>query len=111
MLLALSWLPARPGVALELGNEELAAAREVTCILAQDALGFLDADAFNALLDGALEDFDIPQGDVIYAKALGYFDGLMFGLPDDNERLINDRLRSFNSSGACNRLVTGTVRI
>ena len=43
--------------------------------MAQDSLGYLSADDFNDLIDQALSDFDDEDGDVVYAKAVGYFDG------------------------------------
>ena len=97
--------------ALSLGPDEFVAAREVTCILAQDALGYLGEEDFNALLDSALESFDATQGDVIYAKALGYFDGLMFGIPGGDDALVSDRLRAFNQSQACSGLVVSNYRL
>jgi hypothetical protein len=48
--------------------------------------------------------YDQAQGDVIYAKAIGYFDGLMFGLPADDASEINARLQQYLSSKACTRL-------
>lgn len=97
--------------ALSLGPDEFVAAREVTCILAQDALGYLGEDDFNTLLDGALERFDDSQGDVIYAKALGYFDGLMFGIPEGDASLVSERLRAFNQSQACSGLVVSNYQL
>lgn len=108
--LLLAVLPVPRVLALVLGAEELAAARAVTCVLAQDALGYLSEDQFDTLLDGALEDFDETQGDIIYAKALGYVDGLMFGLPEGDERRVNERLRRFNASSACTRRVSDSLR-
>ena len=97
--------------ALSLGPDEFVAAREVTCILAQDALGYLDEEDFNTLVDNALESFDAAEGDVIYAKALGYFDGLMFGIPEGSDARVNSRLRAFNQSQACSGLVISNYRL
>ncbi|MHA7816803.1 MAG: hypothetical protein ACX93N_10025 [Pseudohaliea sp.] len=109
--IALGLFLAQGARALSLGPDEFVAAREVTCILAQDALGYLREDDFNTLLDGALESFDEGQGDVIYAKALGYFDGLMFGIPDGDEGQVSERLRAFNQSQACSGLVVSNYRL
>ncbi|WP_144244403.1 hypothetical protein [Pseudohaliea rubra] len=108
---ALGLFLAQGARALSLGPDEFVAARQVTCILAQDALGYLGEDAFNTLLDGALENFDDGQGDVIYAKALGYFDGLMFGIPAGDDALVSERLRAYNQSQACSGLVVSNYRL
>ena len=42
--------------------------------------------------------------DVIYAQALGYFDGLMFGIPAGDDREVSARLQEYLSSAACTRL-------
>jgi hypothetical protein len=91
--------------ALSLGPDEFAAARDVTCILAQDALGYLTEEEFTTLVDEALAGYDEVDGDILYAQALGYFDGLMFGLPPGDDRQISGRLRQFNASAACRRAV------
>lgn len=91
--------------ALALGPEEFAAARHLTCVLAQDSLGYLSDDDFAELTDDVLEDYEQDTGDVIYAKALGYFDGLMFGLPEGDTSRIDARLRSFLESQSCTRVV------
>jgi hypothetical protein len=95
--------------ALSLGPREFAAARDVACIMAQDSLGYLSEDDYTTLVDNALADFEDEQGDVVYAKAVGYFDGLMFGIPEDDRRLVDERLRDFNNSAACTRLVSERV--
>ncbi len=91
--------------ALALGPDEFAAARQLTCVLAQDSLGYLSEDDFVAMTDELLEDYDQVDGDVIYAKALGYFDGLMFGLPEGDASQINGRLHTFLESQACTQTV------
>jgi hypothetical protein len=90
--------------ALELGAEDFVAAREMTCVLAQESLGYLSEDEYAAMADTVLEDYDQGQADVIYAQALGYFDGLMFGLPESDERQVGARLQEFVASAACTRL-------
>ncbi len=89
--------------ALELGAEDFVAAREMTCVLAQESLGYLSDEEYAAMAEAVLADYDASQSDVIYAQALGYFDGLMFGLPESDERDIADRLQSFVASSACTR--------
>lgn len=89
--------------ALELGAEDFVAAREMTCVLAQDSLGYLSSDEYAEMAEAILADYDQAQTDVIYAQALGYFDGLMFGLPESDEREIGARLQSFVASSACTR--------
>ncbi|MFV0478571.1 MAG: hypothetical protein ACK5ME_12175 [Parahaliea sp.] len=91
--------------ALSMGPDEFAAARQLTCVLAQDSLGYLSEDDFVVLADDVLADYDTSGGDVIYAKALGYFDGLMFGLPAGDQKRINARLHSFLESHACTSIV------
>ncbi|MBN7797965.1 hypothetical protein [Parahaliea mediterranea] len=91
--------------ALALGPDEFVAARQLTCVLAQDSLGYLSADDFSDLTEEVLADYEQADGDVIYAKALGYFDGLMFGLPESDSSQIQARLRSFLESQACTRVV------
>ena len=102
--LALSSLSAK---ALALGPDEFAAARQLTCVLAQDSLGYLNEDQYNTMVGDVLDSYADQDGDVIYAKALGYFDGLMFGIAEDNQRLVNARLQSFVESRSCTQ--TGGV--
>lgn len=97
--------------ALALGPKEFAAAKDVACVMAQDSLGYLSEDDFNDLIDQVLSDFDGEAGDVVYAKAVGYFDGLMFGIPESDQRLIQERLREFNASRECTRLVGSNYQL
>lgn len=97
--------------ALALGPKEFAAAKDVACVMAQDALGYLSEDDFNGLLDQVLSDFDAEAGDVVYAKAVGYFDGLMFGIPESDRGLVQERLHEFNSSHVCTRLVSSNYHL
>ncbi len=90
--------------ALALGPDEFAAAKRLSCVLAQDSLGYLSEDDYLALTDEVLEEYDAIDGDVIYAKALGYFDGLMFGIPEQDAAGIQSRLRSFVDSQDCTHL-------
>lgn len=97
--------------ALALGPKECAAAKNVTCVMAQDSLGYLSEDDFNDLIDEALSGFEGDAGDVIYAKAVGYFDGLMFGIPESDQDLVQARLRQFNTSRACTQLVSSNFQL
>jgi hypothetical protein len=91
--------------ALALGPDEFAAAQQLTCVLAQDSLGYLSESEYDELVDEVLGSYEETDGDVIYAKALGYFDGLMFGIPERDANQINDRLRNFVQSQSCTRVV------
>lgn len=97
--------------ALALGPKEFAAAKTVACVMAQDSLGYLSENDFNDLVDQALADFEDDAGDVIYAKAVGYFDGLMFGIPESDRELVQARLRQFNTSRVCTRLVSSNFQL
>ncbi len=90
--------------ALELGPEDFVAARQMTCVLAQESLGYLSEDEYAEMAESVLSDYDQAQGDVVYAQALGYFDGLMFGLQADDSREISARLQEYVASSACTRL-------
>ena len=90
--------------ALALGPEDFLAARSMTCVLAQESLGYLSEDEFASAAESIMEGYDQAEGDVIYAKAIGYFDGLMFGLPANDSAAISDRLQQFLTSSACTRL-------
>jgi len=91
--------------ALALGPDEFAAARQLTCVLAQDSLGYLQQSQYDEMVDEVLDGYNETDGDVIYAKALGYFDGLMFGIPERDTRQVNARLQSFVESQACTQIV------
>lgn len=91
--------------ALSLGAEEFAASRQLSCVLAQDALGFLSEDEYADQVNEVLGNYDAEAGDVIYAKALGYFDGLMFGILERDQSAIQARLLEYSGSQACSRHV------
>jgi hypothetical protein len=84
--------------ALSLGPEEFAASTQLTCVLAQESLGYLSEDEYGSLTHNVLADFDASESDAIYAKALGYIDGLMFGIVDAYQlaRLSGDTARAEN---------------
>lgn len=90
--------------ALELGPEDFLAARHMTCVLAQESLGYLSEDEFAEAAEAIMTGYDQAEGDIIYAKAIGYFDGLMFGLPASDDGEISARLQQFLASKACTRL-------
>ncbi|WOJ95633.1 hypothetical protein R0137_10245 [Congregibacter brevis] len=90
-----------PTQALTLSSVELNAAAHLGCVLADDALGYLTEDQFNSRFDEAVGDLSEAQVDVIYAKALGYIDGLLFGLSSGEMDIANSRLESYSNSDAC----------
>jgi len=92
--------------ALELAPEDFLAARSMTCVLAQESLGYLSEEEYAEMAEAVLADYDQAEGDIIYAQALGYFDGLMFGLVESDDGEINARLQDYISSAAC-RAFTG----
>lgn len=87
--------------ALTLSSVELDAAAQLGCVLADDALGYLNEDQFNDRFDEVVGDLSEAQVDVIYAKALGYIDGLLFGLSSGSSDIANGRLESYSNSGRC----------
>ncbi|WP_439100883.1 hypothetical protein [Congregibacter sp.] len=90
-----------PSQALTLSSVELSAAQHLGCVLADDALGYLNEDQFNTRFDEAVGDLSDAQVDVIYAKALGYIDGLLFGVSSGDMDIANRRLESFSNSETC----------
>lgn len=87
--------------ALALGPAEFVASRNLACVLAQESLGYLLEDEYAAMTSELLDGYNQEESDVIYAKALGYYDGLMFDLPTGDEDSISDRLQQFVQSQAC----------
>ncbi|MEM6545974.1 MAG: hypothetical protein AAF680_13785 [Pseudomonadota bacterium] len=90
--------------ALSLGTAELRAAQELGCVLADDALGYLDEAQFDQRFDEVVNGFDAEQTDVIYAQALGYIDGLLFGIDGAQTKIAEDRLRQYSDSDRCARV-------
>ncbi len=101
----LSTLAAVPGHALTVGADELRAAKGLGCVLADDALGYLSEEQFNQRFDETVAGLSAEQEDVAYATALGYIDGLLFGVPSGNQRAATERLQAFSESEACSRFV------
>ncbi|MDC1287481.1 hypothetical protein N8198_06305 [Gammaproteobacteria bacterium] len=91
--------------ALALGVAELSAAKSLGCVLAEDALGYLSEEQFTERFDMVVDGFIEGKVDVIYAKALGYIDGLLFGLSSNDTADAMARLQDFSSSQACSRAV------
>lgn len=103
-------LAATPAQALTLSSAELAAAERLGCVLADDALGYLNEEQFNRRFDEAVTDFSEAQVDVIYAKALGYIDGLLYGVPSGETQVAAKRLESFSNSGRCDGGLSAAAR-
>ncbi|MFK7831078.1 MAG: hypothetical protein AB8B57_14970 [Congregibacter sp.] len=93
-----------PVQALTLSSVELQAASQLGCVLADDALGYLDEEQFNQRFDDVVQEFSDDAVDVIYAKALGYIDGLLFGVPSGESVLAAQRLEAYSNSGSCSRM-------
>jgi hypothetical protein len=87
--------------ALTLSSAELDAAAQLGCVLAEDALGYLNEDQFNDRFDTVVSNFSESQVDVIYAKALGYIDGLLFGLSSRDSAVAAKRLEAYSNSNNC----------
>lgn len=86
---------------LAMGPEEFAASGRLACVLAEESLGYLSKSEYGDLAEQVLEGFDQQETDAIYAKALGYYDGLMFGIPSGDQQQVYARLRNFVSSETC----------
>lgn len=94
--------------ALTLSSAHLAAAERLGCVLAEDALGYLSEEQFNDRFDDAVEGFGSDVVDVIYAKALGTIDGLLFGVTAGESVEVSRRLEAYSNSGRC-AAATGVV--
>ena len=88
-------------LALSSSAEEFHAARAMACVLAAQSLGYLSEEEYGERTHTVLDGFDDGERDQILAKALGYYDGLMFGLPAGDAAVINARLQEFVSSESC----------
>lgn len=87
--------------ALSLGTAEFLASRQMACVLAQESLGVLSEAEYGAMTHDLLDDFDASERDTILAKALGYYDGLMFEVSEDSPELVALRLETFVASDTC----------
>ena len=81
--------------------EEFAASRQMACVLAQQSLGHLTEDEYGKRTHTLLEGFDETERSTILAKAIGYYDGLMFDIADSDGSAVDTRLRDFIDSGTC----------
>ncbi len=87
--------------ALSLAPEEFQASRKLACVLAEQSLGYLTEDEYGARTHSVLDGFEESERDNILAKALGYYDGLMFSIEADDTQLVAERLETFVSSASC----------
>ena len=87
--------------ALEMAPKAFTASREMVCVLAQESLGELSEDEYGERMGDVLKGFDSDERDDILAKALGYYDGLMFSIAEDDTEGVNARLHYYISNGPC----------
>ena len=91
----------QPASALALAPEEVHASRQMACVLAEQSLGRLSEEQYGERTHTVLDGFDEAERDTILAKALGYYDGLMFAIAADDPEQMNDRLETFVASSSC----------
>lgn len=99
-------------LALSMAPEEFKASRQMACVLALQSLGQLSEDEYGERAHTLLDGFDDSEQSNILSKALGYYDGLMFEISDDDSTAVNLRLEDFVASRTCNddyRQVTHTL--
>ena len=87
--------------ALSLAPEEFQASRQMACVLAEQSLGYLSEDDYGARTHNVLNGFEESERSNILAKALGYYDGLMFEIAGDDTAAVNRRLEQFVASSSC----------
>ncbi len=87
--------------ALALAPEEFTASRQLACILAQQSLGQLSEDEYGEMTHNLLDEFEESERDAILAKALGYYDGLMFSIDGGDSVQVDHRLADFVNSQTC----------
>ncbi len=98
--------------ALSLAPDEFRASRQMACVLAEQSLGYLSEEDYGARTHSVLDGFEEDERSNILAKALGYYDGLMFEIADDDTAAVNQRLAKFVASPSCQgdyRAVTHTL--
>jgi len=88
--------------ALSLGPDDFSLASKLSCVLAEDSLGYLSPSEFESQVQEVLEEMTQEKADVIYSQALGYIDGLMFGIAESSSDEAKSRLSSFVLSASCN---------
>lgn len=84
--------------ALSLAPGEFVASRQLACVLAEQSLGYLSEVEYGEKTHTVLDGFDETERDNILAKALGYYDGLMFAVESEQ---VDDRLETFIASDSC----------
>ncbi|MFK8047432.1 MAG: hypothetical protein AB8B81_03245 [Halioglobus sp.] len=87
--------------ALSMAPEEFHASRAMACVLAEQALGQIDELQYGERWHRVLDGFEAEERTTILAKALGYYDGLMFDIADTDTLQINRRLEMFIASDSC----------
>ena len=87
--------------ALSVAPEEFFASRQMACVLAEQSLGYLSEEEYGLRTHTILDGFDDSERDGILAKALGYYDGLMFEVAADDSRQVAHRLERFVASETC----------
>lgn len=92
---------ALPAAALSLAPEEFSASRQLACVLAEQSLGYLSKNEYGARTHDVLDGFDDVERDNILSKAIGYVDGLMFDIAEDDSMQVNGRLQEFVASQSC----------
>lgn len=101
LLFGLNLLVCGPVMALSMAPEEFLASRQLACVLAEQSLGYLSEEEYGERTHTVLDGFEDGERDAILAKALGYYDGLMFAIEDDDAAQVNERLETFVSSDNC----------
>lgn len=94
-------LASKQASALALAPEEFHASRLMACVLAEQSLGRLSAEQYGERAHAVLDGFDEAERNSILAKALGYYDGLMFSIAADDREQVKDRLEAFVFSSSC----------
>ena len=101
LVLLASGFASMNSAALALAPEEFTASRQLACILAQQSLGQLSEDEYGEMTHNLLDDFEESERDAILAKALGYYDGLMFSIDGGDPVQVDHRLADFVNSQTC----------
>ena len=84
--------------ALSFAPEEFKASRKLACVLAEQSLGYINETQYGEKTHTLLDGFDDAERDTILAKALGYYDGLMFSVEAGQ---VDERLETFVASSSC----------
>ena len=64
-------------------------------------MGSLSEEEYGKRTHDLLDGFDEAERDNVLAKALGYYDGLMFAVEPDDEGQVTERLEAFVASASC----------